>query len=269
MHRVAWFNGELQEASSVVIRAVSSASLFGKGFFTTMAVYDARPFLWRKHWRRIEQSAGALGLDASSFAKSVVQKALDDVLTANAMRDGRARITFFDESANALWPYRSDRGASLLITTGNAHAAPKKLSLTVSPYRTNSTSPIAGVKSCNYLEKILTKDEARTRGFDEAIQINERGEVTSACMANVFWTKDGVLFTPSLTTSCLPGTTREFVIENLECEEVASTIDELHSADEIFLTSAGLGVAQVAEFEGRQLDRGPHQIMSLIPRPSP
>jgi 4-amino-4-deoxychorismate lyase len=121
------------------------------------------------------------------------------------------------------------------------------------------------VKSCNYLEKIIAKDEAKQRGFDEAIQLNERGDVASACMANVFWRRSGKLFTPSLETGCLPGTTREFVLENIDCDEVALGIEELRTADEIFLTSAGLGVVQVAEFDGRKVQRNEHAIMKLVP----
>jgi len=51
----------------------------------------------------------------------------------------------------------------------------------------------------------------------------------------------------------------------MECEEVEATIEELKTADEIFLTSAGLGVVQVEEFEGRELQRNDHTIMKLLP----
>jgi branched-subunit amino acid aminotransferase/4-amino-4-deoxychorismate lyase len=121
------------------------------------------------------------------------------------------------------------------------------------------------VKSCNYLEKILAKGEAKRRGFDEAIQLNERSEIVSACMANVIWQKHGRLFTPSLKTGCLGGTTREFVLENSDCDEVEVGLEELRSADEIFLTSAGIGIVQVAEFEGRKLLRDKHPISRLLP----
>ncbi|MEP6788123.1 MAG: aminotransferase class IV, partial [Acidobacteriota bacterium] len=125
---------------------------------------------------------------------------------------------------------------------------------------------LAGVKSCNYLEKIIALDEAKARGFDEVIQVNERGFITSAVMANVFWLKDGVLHTPSLTTGCLPGTTREFVLENIECREIEATLDELNKADAIFLTSAGLGVTQVAEFGSRKIEKKDHPILDLLPK---
>ena len=111
----------------------------------------------------------------------------------------------------------------------------------------------------------MSLDEARLGGANEAIRINERGQITSACMANVFWLSDGRLFTPALSTGCLPGTTRELVIESLEVAEVEAQIDELRKADAIFLTSAGLGVVQVDEFERQKMLRLDHEITRLIP----
>jgi branched-subunit amino acid aminotransferase/4-amino-4-deoxychorismate lyase len=109
-------------------------------------------------------------------------------------------------------------------------------------------------------------DKARTGGFHEAIRLNERGEVASACMANLFWLKGGKLFTPSLETGCLAGTTREFVLENLECEEVVTGIEAIQEADSIFLTSAGIGVVEVAEFDGNTKVVSGHAITSLLPQ---
>jgi branched-subunit amino acid aminotransferase/4-amino-4-deoxychorismate lyase len=153
----------------------------------------------------------------------------------------------------------------LLAMTAERRAISSEPRITLSPYRINTASPLVGIKSCNYLEKILARNEAAERGFDECIQLNERGEVASASMANVFWAKDGILFTPSLKTGCLAGTTREFVIESLECREIEVGIEALRSADEVFLTSAGIGVAHVSKFEGRAFERRKHPIRELLP----
>ena len=83
-------------------------------------------------------------------------------------------------------------------------------------------------------------------------------------MSNIFWLKVGTFYTPSLSTGCLPGTTREFVLENVECREVEVGIDELNNADAIFLTSAGLGVTQVAEYEKKKIERTDHPILTLL-----
>jgi branched-subunit amino acid aminotransferase/4-amino-4-deoxychorismate lyase len=149
------------------------------------------------------------------------------------------------------------------IVAAEQRPIPSPFRITISPYPVNSRSPLAGVKSCNYLEQILAKDEAKKRGFDEAIRGNERGHVTSGCMANVFWLNGDRFYTPALSTGCLPGTTREFVLENLECEEVEAEIGDLETADAIFLTSAGLGIVAADQFDGRRLAGGDHPILQL------
>jgi branched-subunit amino acid aminotransferase/4-amino-4-deoxychorismate lyase len=244
---------------------VAARSLYGSGFFTTIAIFDSKPFLWEKHWQRLSQSAAKTGLDLSRFSAEFTKAGLTSLIKENDVRDGRARVTFFDDSTSDLWTQTSRNLTSLLIMTGDCRRLPDEVCISSSPYRINTTSPLSGVKSCNYLEKLLAVDEAKRIGFAEAIQLNERGEVASACMANVFWLTDGRLFTPSLKTGCLAGTTREFVLENVNCNEVEVGIEELRSADEIFLTSAGIGISQVAEFDGRKLKRDTHQIMRLVP----
>ncbi len=265
MHTFASFNSVTVDSSEPSVPALASAAIYGKGIFTTIAIHNSTPFLWEKHWRRLETNAAQMRIDLSEFSESVTSAALKDLLEENNVNAGRARITFFDEQPSDLWPYPSQRRTSLLITTADPHARKLDFNLTVSPHRINSTSPLGGIKSCNYLEKILAKDEAKQRGFDEAIQLNERGEIVSACMANVFWLKEGRLFTSAIGTGCLAGTTRGFVLENLECEDVQAEIGELGSADEVFLTSAGIGVVQLAEFEGRRLGGQSHDISRLLP----
>ena len=266
MHQLVSFNNKILSAADASISVVSSVALYGKGIFTTIAVYDGKPFLWEKHWRRLRVSSVNLNIDLSDFSEVDTNAALVKLLLQNGGRNGRSRITFFDESSSSIWPFESDRKTSLLITTADAREIPENFRLTVSPYLINSTSPLAGIKSGNYLEKILTLDEAKNRGFDEAVCLNERGEIASACMANLFWLTDGKLFTPSLKTGCLAGTTREYLMENLECLEIVQGIDALKKADSIFLTSAGIGVLQAAEFDGRAFKTQPYEILELLPK---
>jgi len=265
MHRLVSFDHKIIASDETSISALSSAALHGKGIFTTVSIYDGQAFLWKKHWRRLTANAEKLDLDISEFSETNIKRSLLEIIQANNCNEGRARITFFDESQSSIWPFETTRKTSLLITTGENRRHSDKIRVTVSPYTVNSRSPLASVKSCNYLDRILVLDEARSRGFDETTQANERGEITSAAMANVFWLSDGVLYTPSLRTGCLAGTTREFVLENIDCREVEVGIEALDDAEAIFLTSAGIGVVQVAEFEARRLEKVDHPILHLLP----
>jgi len=244
----------------------SSSTLYGRGVFSTISVFDNRPFVWAKHWRRLTANAEKLGIDISDYNERSVADSLAELIEKNGIRNGLARITFSDDSPSELWSEGGEKKTRLSIITTSRRGLPEHFKLTVSPHHINTTSTLVGIKSCNYLEHLMAFDEAKSRGFHEAIRMNERGDVASGCLANVFWLKDEKLFTPSLKTGCLAGTTREFVLENLECEEVETGIDAVHEADKIFLTSAGIGIVRVAMFESRRIDEAEHPIMSLLPR---
>ncbi|MGD9629434.1 MAG: aminotransferase class IV [Pyrinomonadaceae bacterium] len=245
---------------------LSAATLYGKGVFTTAAIKDGRPVLWEKHWHRIASHAAALDIDLSGHNESSTLEALIEAVSNAGLINGRARVAFSDESPSRIWSHeKPETRTALSIIVAERRPIPANFELTVSPHRINTTSPLVGIKSCNYLDHLLAWEEASNRGFHEAIRLNERGEIASACMANVFWEKGGKLFTPSLATGCLPGTTREYILENIECEEVAVGIEELTEAARIFLTSAGIGVVKVAEAGGRDLDTSDHPISGLLP----
>lgn len=228
------------------------STLYGKGVFTTIAIRDGGPFLWDKHWRRLVRDSEKVGIDLVDHSEASSRDELAKKLRETSCLEGRARITFSDESESALWGGDGATSIRLSIITAGQRVIPKSFRLTISPFSVNSQSPLSGVKSCNYLENILALDEARERGFAESIRLNERGLVTGGCMANVFWWTGGRLFTPSVATGCLPGTTREYVLEHLDCEEGDFAIADLKNADAVFLTSAGIGIVAVAEIDGKK-----------------
>jgi branched-subunit amino acid aminotransferase/4-amino-4-deoxychorismate lyase len=248
MHKFISFNREILSAEDAKISAVSAASTCGKGIFTTIAIFGEKPFLWDKHWRRLCENSAKLGIEM--LDEEACKTEVFGIIEANKVSRGRMRLTFFDESASKIWSFPSERKTGFLITTADFREA-ANIRLTVSPHLVNSTSPLANIKSCNYLEQTLALEEAQNLGFDEAVRLNERGEITSAAMANIFWLKDEKLFTPSLKTGCLAGTTREFISENYECFEVENPLESLEKAESIFLASAGIGIRQ-AVFGGNK-----------------
>jgi branched-subunit amino acid aminotransferase/4-amino-4-deoxychorismate lyase len=252
------YNNRLIEASKARLLPFTSAALYGRGVFTTLAIYRGRPFLWPQHWMRLLEHAERTGVDCACFDEASVRAALARLIAANEVEDGRARLTLFGSAGQGVWKLKDAVGTGqteLLMMTGDARVIGEEgLALTVSPYRINTHSPLAGLKSINYLSHILSWEEARARDFDEAVVLNERGEVVSATMANIFWVTDGTIHTPSLSTGALAGTTRARVIalaDELSIPHVEGIYElaQPGDADEIFLTSAGLGVALVTTFD--------------------
>ena len=265
MNRLVIAKGCVIDAADADVWSVSAGVLHGKGIFTTLAVVGSAPLLWEKHWQRLVDNAARTGIDVTEYSKAGIREALDEIISVNGLTDGRARITLVDESPASVWPFDHARKTSLFMITGGVRSKAEILRLTISPYRVNSHSPLAGVKSCNYLENVIAYEEANGRGFHEAIRLNERGHVTGGCMSNVFWSKGGELFTPSRATGCLQGTTREHVLENLECSEVEQEIDALNDAEVIFLTSAGVGIVSVGLFDAITFETCDHPMLGLWP----
>lgn len=252
-----FFNNQILRAEEAKISALSSAALYGSGVFTTVAIYNRKPFQWEKHWRRLTENAEKINLRLSvDFTAETIYDALLEIIEQNDLNDGRARLTFFDERGGGVWSFENSRRVSILIMTADFRSRPEDLKLTLSPFFVNSKSPLANIKSCGgYLENLLALEEAKNRGFDEAVRLNESGQIVSACMANLFWVKDDALYTPALETGCLAGTTRSLIIETakeigLEVYTISEVYGELRLAEEIFMTSTGVGIAGVRRLDG-------------------
>jgi 4-amino-4-deoxychorismate lyase len=257
LHSRIIYNHRLLDASRARAPLVSPVTLYGRGVFTTLALHDGRPFLWSEHWARLTEHATRACLDLSELNEESLLASLAQLIEANRVKNGRARITLLANVERGIWKVKESesRSIDLLIMTGELHqTSEESLALTVSPYRVNTHSPLAGIKSVNYLEHVLAWEEARARDFDEAVKLNERGEVVSGVMANLFWITDGRLHTPALTTGALAGTTRACVIRlageiSIPHVEGVYELADVGDADEIFLTSAGHGLRMVTTFD--------------------
>lgn len=258
VHSRIIINDKLVDAARARLPAVTPAALYGRGVFTTLAIHQGHPFLWHEHWARLMAHADRARVGRSALDEERTRAALQSLIEANRVSEGRARITLLSNAGRgALWSLADEEAQEtlLLIMTGEAHAPiDDVLALTVSPHRINTHSPLAGVKSVNYLEHLIALEEARERDFHEAVVLNERGEVVSATMANIFWVKDGTLHTPALQTGALAGTTRASILTLAEdlgipTVEGVNELAQVGDADEIFLTSAGLGLRLVTTFD--------------------
>ncbi|MDH3528808.1 MAG: aminotransferase class IV [Acidobacteriota bacterium] len=247
MHELVSFNHEIIRSEDASMSPVSVSGLYGKGVFTTLAIRGGQPFLFDKHWERLANNSERLGINIESLSKDDLFASLSDLVTRNSVTNGRCRITVFDSSSSQIWRTLTDQKSSVLIQSADMRVRPDRLRLTISPFLVSSTAPLNNIKTCNYLEQTVSYDAAAREGFDEAIRLNEKHEVVSACMANVFWETDGKFYTPMLDTGCLHGTTRAFVAESIQVSPVRHHVDALKHANHVFLTSAGLGIAEVEE----------------------
>lgn len=259
MHELVSYNREIIKAEDASMSPVAVSGLYGKGVFTTLAVLGRKPFLFDKHFARLIDHATRLGIELEDFAEPQLAASVGELLAANGVTKGRCRITVFDSSSSGIWRTLTDLKSSVLIQSADSREKPEHLSVNISPFVVSSSGPLNNIKSCNYLEQTVSYDAAFKAGLDEAIRLNEKGEIVSACISNIFWIKEKKIFTPAVETGCLEGTTRAYLMERCEVRTARAALDEIRSADSLFLTSAGLGIASVDQVSM------PEEVMNFSP----
>jgi branched-chain amino acid aminotransferase len=160
------------------------------------------------------------------------------------------------EVAIAVWPWGAYLGEDAL-----EHGVRCK----VSSFRRigPNTLPPTAKATGQYINSVLAKLESSRAGYDEAILLNEEGYVADGSGENVFVVRDGVLYTPPTTASCLPGITRETVIRiahtlGFEVREVNLVRTDLYFGDEVFLCGTAAEVTPVASVDDHPTGpRGP------------
>lgn len=270
MHPLIFHNDRIVEATESKVAPTVGGLLYGWGVFTTLRIYNGKPFAFDLHWKRLllhaEKTRVAVPLDIKR-----ARRALDKLIASNSVEQGRARLTLVKGDAG---PWRIEPGREsefLIFTASETQRVRADLALTLSPYRVLSTSLLAGVKQTAMLENLFALDEARSRDFNEAVLLNERGEIVSATAANIFWVQGDEVFTPSLSTGCVAGVTRHFVHEiavrwKLHVVEGGFTVQRLLDAREVFLTSTAREVAIVSSFDAKEYSNRQARIAKLLSR---
>jgi branched-chain amino acid aminotransferase len=226
-----------------------SGLLAGWGVFTTLRLYGGRPFEFHRHWVRLARDAARLGV-ALPYEEESVGRQITALAGANRREEGMARL-WLVRNDGGLW---AAQGATpltdLLAATRELVPWPLAHRLLIQPAAIFSPGLLAGAKMLSWAQHALLLERARAQGFDDALLLNEKGELAECTSANVFLVRQGKVLTPPLASGCLPGVTREILFEiapssAIELAEHALTSDDLDSADEVFISSTTREVAGV------------------------
>ncbi len=258
MDNLIYHNNQIVTTSSATVDATLAGLLYGWGVFTTLRIFDGRIFAFERHFERLQKHAEKAHVDFA-FSKKALQQAMEALIQANGVTDGRMRVTVLKGDAGAWRTVQKGESELLIFTATEVLRKPRELNLTSSPYRLLSSSPLINVKRTSMLEQLLALEEARTRDFDDAILLNERGEIVSTTSANIFWVQDTELFTPTLATGCIAGITRALVLDiarriNIIVTEGSFPLTRLLEASEIFMTSTARGIVQVKSYDYKTFD---------------
>jgi branched-chain amino acid aminotransferase len=254
IHRYVFHNDRLLPIEQVRLSPGQAGLLNGWGIFTTVRVVSGEPFAFERHWRRLEKDADRVRLRVP-YAADVVRRRLGELIQANQVREGTARIYLVYNRTGFWCSEESFPEVDLILYTAGLppHREPARLALR--PNGRYSASPLCSVKTTAWLNNVWHLAEAQKAGFDEVVLLNERGEVAECTAANIFAVHAGTVSTPPLTSGCLEGVTRGVLLEiapelGIPARERALTPDDLRRADEVFISSTNrnlLGVGAIEE----------------------
>jgi len=229
--------------SSIPLRAL----FYGEGVFETFRYNNELPVLMDKHLERMEKGAKVLNLPTKG--RDFVLKLLEAEISESKVSDAYVKICLLSDGKSSFSSI-PDKSQLLVVIRKYDHPRPS-VSLKVNSFRNISVSPLREIKSTNYLENILARREAQRSGFDEALFLNEWGEITECSASNVFWFKDGVFFTPHTNCGLLEGTTRNFIMDiitelNFSTAKGGYQIDDMLTSDFVFITNSLIGSVPVS-----------------------
>jgi branched-chain amino acid aminotransferase len=261
-----WIEGAIVGADEARIPVLDHGLLYGDGVFEGIRAYGRAVFRLDDHLARLAVSARAIGL-ALPHAMDAIRAIVLDTLRALGRDDAYVRLVVTrGVGALGVDPTTCPRSSLFCIAAEAQIYPPEKLAsgldlVTVSVRRPALDAVDPRVKSLNYLNNALAKQEARARGADEALILNARGTVAEASVANVFALQGRTLATPPPEDGSLAGITRRSLLEVapshgfVPVERTLSRFDLL-AADEVLLSGTGAGVVPVRALDGQPIGRG-------------
>ena len=255
--RWIYLNGELVQQETATVSTLDRGLLYGYGLFETMRSYGGRVFRLEQHYHRLRDGAARLAMDVPLTLREL-SDAVEAVLDRSELSDARVRLMLTAGAEGA--------AGSVILLAREVTEYPRKLyrrgmSALVTSIRRNETSFLSGVKSLNYLDNVLAREDAHRQGADVAILLNTRGLVAEGSASNVFLVMDGRLVTPSLSSGCLAGITRQSVLElataaGLEAVESEVEPSAFEDASEAFLTGSVMEVMPLTRLDDRPVGAG-------------
>jgi branched-chain amino acid aminotransferase len=255
VHRFILHNEEIRDASDRVLAPGQVGLLSGWGVFSTIRVAEGVLFAFERHWARMRKDAAALRVPLPPDAERVRGKLLD-LVEANQAFDATLRVVVV-RNTGGMWQGPDVGCASDVIALTSATKEwGAGVRLCYTPRARYAAGEFAGAKILSWAMNLTWLEAAQARGFDETVLLNERGEVAECTSANIFAAEGSRVWTPPLTSGCLPGVTRELLLHEIQVpgfsiEEKALAPADLERATEVFITSTTRNLLPVVGIEGR------------------
>lgn len=265
-----WMNGGLVSWDAAQVHVTAHALQYGTGVFEGMRSYDTPdgPAIFRldAHMRRFVASAKQYEIDIPYSIEQLSDASLE-VVRANGLENAYLRpIAFFDSYSFAVWPKDCPVSVAVIAVPGRQYiqgGPDHGVRVTVSTTRRIDASTLPpSIKACgHYTNSVRAAQDAIRRGFDEAILLDKKGDVSEGSGANLFVVKNGGVITNDIDASILMGITRDSVIQiardlGLPMDIRPLSMNDVIHADELFFSGTAVEVTPIREVDGRVVGDG-------------
>ena len=261
-----YIDGEFYSEANAKVSVFDHGLLYGDGIFEGIRFYNGRVFRLEEHLDRLWDSARSICLKIP-MSKREMTTALLETIRQNDLREGYIRLLVTRGVGNLGLNPAQCKKPSVIIITAQIALYPESVyrnGLTVVTCATRRTNPASlnpAVKSLNYLNNVMARIEANLANADEALMLNDAGNVAECTADNVFIIKRGQIFTPPINAGALRGITRSVVFEiaaelGIKISETEITRHDVFIADECFLTGTAAEVIPVIKVDGREIGNG-------------
>jgi branched-chain amino acid aminotransferase len=261
-----YIDGKFYSETNAKISVFDHGLLYGDGVFEGIRFYNGRVFRLEEHLQRLWDSARSICLEVPMTMRDMTQAVLETI-RQNHLRDGYIRLLVTRGIGNlGLNPTQCKSPSVIIIAATIAlyHEDFYRKGLTIVTCATRRSNPAAlnpAVKSLNYLNNVMARIEANLAAADEALMLNDAGNVAECTADNVFIVKHVQIITPPVTAGALRGITRSLVFEiaaelGIGVMESDITRHDVFVADECFLTGTAAEIVPVVKADGRSIGNG-------------
>lgn len=257
-----WLNGALLATGEARIDPGDRGFALGDGVFETIRAGEGVPLHLARHLARLRAGLALLDIPLA-LSDAELADAMARVLAANGLANAALRLTVSrGVAARGVLP-TGPVSPTILITAGPPPPVlPPARMIIAEGTRRNKSSPLSRIKSLNYLDSILARQEAARRGADDALLLNAQGFIVEATAANLFLWRDGALVTPPVRDGALPGIARGLILERAGAEERSLRPEDSARAEAAVLSNS-LGLRPVAAIGDALLPLRPDLLVRL------
>lgn len=261
-------------AASAMVSVLDRGFLYGDNIYEVVRTFQGRHFGLQEHLDRLRQSAAYLYIDVP-WSDQHIQAEVERTLQQATWQESYIRIVVSrgTETKISLQPSPGLQ-PSLLIVASEISPEPilseKGIHLVIGERRRNDRQALSpAAKTGNYLNNILALLEAQQQGAEDALMLNQQGEITEATTSNLWVVREGVVQTPPAEVGILKGITRHFLWQILQthgipCEEVILKPEDLWTVEEAFLSSSVRLMMPVNKINEYQLPQCPGQLTRFL-----